>query len=94
MKVNDVSKIIGVYENKITGGRQAPKVKSSPGSDKLSLSSSAKDFQTVMRGLKDVPDVREDKVREVSQKYGDTNYNPDYREVAEGLLSSGVFDKK
>ena len=94
MKVNDVSKIIGVYENKIASGRQVQKAKTSYGSDKLSLSGDAKDFQAVMRGLKDVPDIREDKVAEVSKKYDDINYRPDYREVAEGLLSSGVFDKK
>ena len=91
MKVNDISKVYGVYDNKTLNSRQAAKASPELGRDKLSLSSDAKDFQAVMRGLKDTPDIREDKVNEVIRKYDNPNYYPDYREVAEGLLSSGLF---
>ena len=94
MKINDISKIVGVYENKTLSSRQAPKAKLALGTDKLSLSSDARDFQAVMRGLKETPDVREEKVQELSKKYNDVNYSSDYKEVAEGLLNSGIFGGK
>ena len=91
MKINDISKVYGVYESKPTISRQAPKTKAQSGFDKLSLSSDAKDFQAVMRGLKEAPDIREDKVREISEKYENSHRYPDYREVAGVMLNSGVF---
>ena len=94
MKINDISKVLGVYENKAVNSKPVARAKPALGKDKLSLSSDAKDFQAVMRGLKDAPDIREDKVREVSKKYENANYSPDFRGVAEGLLNSGVFGKK
>ena len=91
MKIGDISKIYGVYENKALMNRQVSKAKPASKLDKLSLSSDAKDFQSVMKGLKDTPDVREEKVQEVTRKYESPGYYPDYREVAEGLLRSGVL---
>jgi negative regulator of flagellin synthesis FlgM len=91
MKVNDVSKVYGVYENKLLGNKQPYRVNVEPKSDKLSLSNDAKDYQAVMKGLKEASDIREDKVQEVSRRYEDKSYRPDYREVAAGLLNSGII---
>ena len=91
MKINDISKIYGVYENKALVNRQALKSKPAAKLDKLSLSSDAKDFQAVMRGLKEAPDIREDRVQEISRKYENTGYYPDYKGVADSLLRSGIL---
>ncbi len=58
--------------------------------DVVSISSNAKDFQTVLKTLRDVPDVRPEKVKELSEKYESGNYNVEGRTMAEKLLSSTV----
>ena len=91
MKIDGISKVYGLYESKAINNRQFTPTKASAGFDRLSLSSDAKDFQAVMKGLKESPDIREDRVQEVAKKYESANYFPDYREVAEGMLNSGIF---
>jgi len=91
MKVNDISKVFGVYENRMLGSRQPYKTSVGSKSDKLSLSNDAKDFQAVMRGLREASDIREDRVQDVLRKYEDQSYHPDYKEVAAELINSGVI---
>lgn len=61
--------------------------------DAVSISSQAKDFQTVMRALKDVPDVRGEKVRDLSAKYEAGSYDVSGRDIADKIVKS-VFDTK
>lgn len=61
--------------------------------DVLSISNEAKDFQTVMKALKDVPDIRQDKVNEIAKKYRSGKYNIDSKDVADKIVKS-IIDKK
>jgi len=94
MKVNDISKISGVYESKTLGNRQPYRAKAESKSDELSLSKDAKDFQAVMKGLREASDIREDRIREVSAKINDPGYRPDYMEMADRMLNSGILVSK
>jgi len=95
MKVYDVSKVYGVYD-----AQQAASVKRSQQAaavskkDKLSLSQDAVDFQAVMKGLKDAPDVREAKIAELTQQYEAGTYGADANDLAESLFKSGLFARK
>jgi anti-sigma28 factor (negative regulator of flagellin synthesis) len=94
MKVFDVTKVYGVYEKQAGTEKRVSRTAFAPKSDKLSLSKDAKDFQAVMKGLKEAADTRADKVAEFSQKYEAGGYGADVREIAGSLLSSGLFARK
>jgi negative regulator of flagellin synthesis FlgM len=94
MKIwGEIPKILGVNTkhnsvNKVdkTSGVAAKK-------DVLSISNTAKDFQTVLKALKDVPDIRQDKVNEMVEKYESGKYDVGGRDIADKILKS-TFDKK
>ena len=94
MKIVDVSQVYGVYEKPNVAGRAIHRAPVASKSDKLSLSKDAKDFQAVMRGLKEAADVRPEKVSELSLKYESGSYEPSTHDVAEGLLRSGVLFRR
>ena len=90
MKVGDVPKIFGVYETQAIAGRRLSAARPASKKDKLSISDDAKDFQAVMRGLKDAPDIRAEKVAEHSAKYEAGESSVDARAVAQSMLASGI----
>jgi len=60
--------------------------------DAVALSSEAKDFQVALRALKDVPDVRENRVDEVMAKISSGGFNMSSSEIASRLLALGNRD--
>ena len=90
VKVGDVSKIYSVYETQATAGKRLAAARPAPKTDKVSISSDAKDFQAVMRGLKAAPDVRADKVAEHTAKYEAGESAADATAIAARMLASGM----
>ena len=64
-----------------------------PKKDVLSISNNAKDYQTVAKALKDVPDVRQDKIDKLTEVYRSGGYDVSGREIVEKIGSS-ILDKK
>jgi len=93
MKINDVTKVYNIYETQPVAGRQAQRPIPAAKRDKLMLSRDAKDFQAVMKGLKDSPDVREDKVNELMAKYEAGERLAETADIAEALYRSGAVRK-
>lgn len=91
MKIYDVTKIYGVYEAQPAAGRSVQKAPASGKKDKLVLSKDAIDFQAVMKGLKDAPDVRADKVGELAAKYEAGERIAETKDIAEALYKSGAL---
>lgn len=89
MKIYDVTKIYGTYEKPPVTGKTARKPQAAGKSDKLTLTRDAIDFQSVMKGLKEAPDVRNDKVAEHSAKYESGRHLADSRDIAEAIIKSG-----
>jgi len=89
----DISKITGVYgtQNNINKVGRTGSVSSKK--DVVSISNEAKDFQTIFKALKEVPDIRQDKVDSIIGKIEAGNYSVSGRDVAERIVKS-VFDKK
>lgn len=63
------------------------------GKDVLSISDKAKDYQVAIKYLKEVPDIREDKVKKMANKLQSGNYDIKGNKIAEKIIQS-VFDKK
>ncbi|MCL2060900.1 MAG: flagellar biosynthesis anti-sigma factor FlgM [Oscillospiraceae bacterium] len=93
MKIYDVTKVYGVYDAQPVAGRSVKKPGGSVGADKLVLSKDAIDFQAVMKGLKEAPDIRAEKVREFAAKYEAGDHLADTRDIAEALFKSGAMKK-
>lgn len=71
-------------------GKTAPKAKKAEGmkfeEDKIEISSQAREIQVAMKALKEVPDVREEKVNEIRAQIKNGTYKPSSEDVAEKLL--------
>jgi negative regulator of flagellin synthesis FlgM len=90
---SDIPKIQGIYEKQQNLGRVDKVGSVASKKDVVSISGQAKDFQTVLKALKDVPDIRADKVNSLEQKYRAGNYSVDGSDVADKVIKS-IFDKK
>ena len=92
MKIwGEIPKVQGVYNKQNNLNRAAVSSEKSSKKDVVSISNNAKDFQTILKVLKDVPDIRQEKVSELSDKYKSGSYSVDGKDVAEkifGLLNN------
>ncbi len=84
----DISKISGVYEQQKNVGRVGQTGSVAPKKDVLSISNRAKDFQTISRALKDIPEIRQEKVDEFSGKYSAGNYDIDGKDIIDRVIKN------
>jgi len=89
----DVPKIIGIYDKVKNHGQAGGVGAVTPKADVVSISSTAKDYQTAMKSLKDVPDVRSGKVDEIASRYQSGNYNVSGADIADSILKA-AFDRR
>lgn len=89
MKIwGDALKVTGVYDNHRSLGKVDKSSGVSSKKDVLSISNQAKDFQSVMKSIREVPDIRQDKVSELVDKYEAGNYNVSGNDIADKILNS------
>lgn len=62
--------------------------------DQLSLSDTAKDYQIAMNAIKNVPDIRKEKVEAIKEQIRTGTYVIDAGKIAEKILENVSFDKK
>lgn len=55
-------------------------------SDKVEISSEARDYQVAMQALKDVPEVRSEKVNAIKEQISSGQYKPNAEQIAEQIL--------
>lgn len=89
----DISKITGVYGSQKNVNRVEKTGAVASKKDVLSISNEAKDFQTVYKALKDVPDMRMERVNDLQRSIGAGKYSVDGRDVADKVIK-GIFDIK
>ena len=56
--------------------------------DMVAISEKAKDFQTVRKALRNVPDAREDKVNTIKSRLASSQYNVTSSDIAAKLVGS------
>ncbi len=89
MKIwGNVPSVTGVYGSKGKIDKAAQVQETSSKMDELSISGTAKDYSVVMKALLQVPDVRQDKVNEISQRIESGNYSVNSTDIAEKIVSS------
>ena len=87
----NVSAVTGIYTNDKKISKVENVNKLSLGKDDIKISSKAKDYTTAMNALKNVPDVRQDKIDEISAKLAKSEYRISGDDIADRILNGG-FD--
>lgn len=94
MKIwGEIPKILGVYEKKKSVTRVDRTFKTEAKRDVISISNQAKDSQVAMKALKEIPDIRQDKVDALSEKYQAGQYDVSGRDIA-GKVIKSILDKR
>lgn len=94
MKIlGDVYNVSKVYDKQKSVANVTKTSSIIPKKDVVSISSNAMDYQTVSKALKDVPDVRQNKVDEFTDMYRSGGYDVNGKEIVE-KLGNGTLDKK
>lgn len=82
----NVGSITGVYTNDKRISRVESTNKISPASDDVKISNVGKDYAIAMNALRDVPDIRMDRVNELSAKIASGEYNVSGEDIASKIL--------
>lgn len=94
MKIwGNIPKVFGVsnQQKKINNLNKTKSLKGKK--DVVSISDRARDFQTVMKALKNNPDMRRDKVSKLADRYDSGNYTVDGKDTADKIIKS-ILDRK
>ncbi|HEV7644463.1 MAG TPA: flagellar biosynthesis anti-sigma factor FlgM [Pyrinomonadaceae bacterium] len=73
-----------------TGAAQSvpsKELKVSPGKDKVELSGKSAEFSKLVDQVKQLPDIRHDRVNELKQKIASGNYEPSAEDIADAILN-------
>ena len=89
MNVNQVSRSLEIYQSTIPS-KPVSQIRKpvAKGNDTMILSEAARDFKTVLDALKNVPDVREDRVTALKDKISSDNYKVDAGEISNRIIRS------
>ncbi len=93
MKINKTENVMGIYMNNMVN-KMRDKKASVGKKDGFDFSEKAKDFQFALEKLKNLPDVRADKVESLKKQVQAGTYNVEGRKIAEKMLDSIGFDKR
>lgn len=98
MKINNISGMLKAYQTTKTKKAEAGKAIENTSSvnkvDKVTLSSQGQIMQTALQAVKDSPEFRGEKVKELEQAVRTGNYQVKADAIAEKILESISFDKK
>lgn len=91
MKINRSDNVFNVY-NQNMNMKKTEKQKSKE--DKINISEEAKTYQFAINKLKDIPEIRTDKVNSLKKQIQSGTYKVDADKIAEKMIDKVNFDKK
>ncbi len=80
----NVQKVMGAY-GKTTSKIEKTKAKAFP-TDKIEISKEAREFQVAMKAFQELPEIRQDKVDDISKQINVGKYSPSSDDVAQKIL--------
>ena len=92
---NSLTELISQYkinENKVTPEPEKQVANGVVQEEKVSLSSAAKDIQQAEKAIEELPDVREEKVRELQDRIETGRYEVSGEKIAGKMISESVLD--
>jgi negative regulator of flagellin synthesis FlgM len=91
-QVQSVLKIYADQNMNLKTRTERTEFKSLQSQDEVILSSGVQEFGQILQALKDVPDVRKEKVQKLSAQVEDGTYNVDADEIANKMISRLLVD--
>lgn len=88
----NIQKALGTYKSKMAKPQKINKVGASK--DKIEISSKAREFQVALNAFKKLPEIRKEKVEEISNAIASGTYNPSAEEIVSKMSEKVRFDKK
>jgi negative regulator of flagellin synthesis FlgM len=90
-----IQSIMKVYAEQSTSVKSSRTQSGSPvqKKDEVILSTKAQEFGQIYQAIKAMPEVREDKVKELSERIERGDYSVDAKEVAEKMLGRIMADR-
>lgn len=92
---NSVTELVSqhqINDKKIGAGPERQAEGGVVAEEKVSLSPMAQDFQKAQRAVKELPDVREEKVQELKEQIKAERYDVNGEKIAEKMLSESFLD--
>lgn len=92
---NSLIELISQYkinEEKVSSEPEKQAANSVVPEEKVSLSSAARDIQQAEKAIEKLPDVREEKVRELQDQIETGKYDVNGEKIAEKMLSESLLD--
>ena len=92
---NSITELISQYkinEEKVNSEPEKQAESSVVPEEKVSLSSAARDIQQAEKAIEKLPDVREEKVRELQDQIETRKYDVNGEKIAEKMLSESILD--
>lgn len=89
MKISGVSSVYGAYQSAMHVAPQKM-AKTETKKDVVAISGEGKDFQSVIKALAKTPDIRADKVAEMTKKYEKNGYQVSNSALADKILNGVV----
>lgn len=89
MKINGqmpIQKILKTYEQNHRVDKS--KKKSTTEIDRVEISDKAREIQVAMKALADVPEIREERVREIKEAIENDTYKPTGKDIVDQLFKS------
>jgi flagellar biosynthesis anti-sigma factor FlgM len=93
MRINKTENIMGIYAANMNN-KVRMNTKDTVKKDELNFSEKAKNFQVAMEKIKELPDIRVEKVERLKREVKTGTYRVEGRKIAEKILESVDFDKK
>jgi negative regulator of flagellin synthesis FlgM len=87
-KINEISGVSSIGGVKLKRSGQPGELQGSQ--DGLAVSSFAREMANIAGELAKVPDVREDRIRDLKQQVEEGSYNPDLNALAKRLIWAGI----
>lgn len=92
MNINKVDKILQVYNTQSI--KKVESSKKNGKKDELKLSNKAMEYQIAVNSLKNVPEIRKDKVEKLKSEISAGTYKIDGEKIVEKMLGNVSFDKR
>lgn len=92
MKINKTDKVLQIYNN--MGQKKVSANKNRFRKDEINFSERAMDYQFAIKKLKDVPEMRMEKVDKLKEEIKSGNYNVEGKKIVEKIYENVNFDKR
>lgn len=92
MKINKTDKIMSIYENTNTNRIKTNRKHNEK--DEVEISEKARDYQFGINKLREVPDIRIEKVDKIKKEIQSGNYNVKGEEIVDKMYENIDFDKR